>query len=79
LKWCNKSIFRGDLIWVKDQNENVRLAREVLLDEGTLKHLRNLEIPYEKGKTIVEVEIMSIDETKKKKHTPEILQILENL
>ncbi len=31
--WCNKSYSERRLVWVKDPNENVKLAREVLLGE----------------------------------------------
>ena len=31
--WCNKSYSERKLIWVKDSKENVKLAREVLLEE----------------------------------------------
>ncbi|MBI3314128.1 MAG: hypothetical protein HYZ83_07835 [Candidatus Omnitrophica bacterium] len=39
MRWCNTTIARGNLIWVKLPNEKFRLAREVLVEE-----LKSLDI-----------------------------------
>ena len=33
MKWCNTSVFTGDLIWVELPNKKFRLARDILLEE----------------------------------------------
>jgi hypothetical protein len=33
MKWCNRSIMKGELIWAQFPNKKVQLSREVLLNE----------------------------------------------
>jgi len=41
LKWCNKTVFGGNLIWVKFPDGSTKLARELLMEE--LKVLDDVE------------------------------------
>ncbi|MFA6600712.1 MAG: hypothetical protein WC352_01605 [Candidatus Omnitrophota bacterium] len=33
MKWCNRGVLKGDLVWVELPNKKLQLAREVLLSE----------------------------------------------
>ncbi len=38
MRWCNKTVMGGNLIWVKLPDGNSKLAREILLEELKVLH-----------------------------------------